>query len=137
LPFADHLVDISLSIALAGGLPDSYADERTLSTDLSEQVAALAGAVKTSKLTARLEVKTSAAAANAFAALPNIQCFSSIFSRKMFRKIVFISVELFSKSCSLRQIDQHAPYWLLIEADSLISKKERKRTGSSPTVNRD
>jgi hypothetical protein len=120
---ADHLVDISLSIALAGGLPDSYADARTLSTGISEHVAALAGAVKTSKLTARLEVNTSAAAANAFAAFPKIQCFSSIFSRKKFRKIVFISVELFSKSCSLRQIDQYAPYWLLIEADSLRIKK--------------
>ena len=55
----------------------------------------------------------------------------------MFRKIVFISVELFSKSCSLRQIDQYAPYWLLIEADSLMSKKERKRVGSLQTVSRD
>ena len=36
----------------------------------------------------------------------------------MIRKIVFISVELFSKSVKMRQKDQTAPYWLLIEADS-------------------
>jgi hypothetical protein len=99
---------MSLSTAFKGGLADSYADARTLSTGISEHSAALAGAVKTSKLTATLDVSTSAAAANALAALPKIQCFSSIFFRKMIRKIVFISVALFSKSRSVRQKDQDA-----------------------------
>lgn len=44
---------------------------------------------------------------------------------KLSRKIVFISVELFSKSYSLRQKDQLAPGWLLIEADSFcVGEKE-------------
>jgi hypothetical protein len=94
---------MSSSTALAGGLEDSDLDARTLSTGISVQGAALAGAVKTSRLTARPDVNTSAAAANAFAALPKIECFSSIFFGKMIRKIVFISVEHFSKSCKQTQ----------------------------------
>jgi hypothetical protein len=88
---------MSPSTALPGGLTDSDLDARTLSTGTSVQAAALAGAVKTSRLTARPEVSTSAAAANAFAAFPKIEC-SSIFFEKKIRKIVFISVELLSKS---------------------------------------
>ena len=97
---------MSLSIALAGGLPVSKVDAQMVSTGISEHVAALAGAVKTSKLAARLADNTSAAAANALAAFPKFHCFSSNFSRKIYRKIVFISVELFSKSCSQSQKDQ-------------------------------
>ena len=81
-------------------------------------VAALAGTVNIFSPKTIVDVNTSAAAANALAALPKIECFSSIFFRKMIRKIVFISVELFSKSVKMRQKDQTAPYWLLIEADS-------------------
>jgi hypothetical protein len=98
---------MSLSSARAGGLTDSDLDARTLSTGISLQAAALAGAVKTSRLAARPEVNTSAAAANAFAAFPKIKSFSSNFFRKMIQKIVFISVELFSKSCKQRQNVQH------------------------------
>ena len=90
-----------------------------LSTGISVHgVAALAGAAEILRPRTTADVNTSAAAANAFAARPKIECFSSIFFRKMVRKIVFISVELFSKSDNMRQKDQAAPYWLFLEANS-------------------
>jgi hypothetical protein len=100
-----------LSIAFEGVLPSSKVDALTLSIGASEHpAAASAGATKTLKLAARPDANISAAAAIGMALL-KIDCFPSIFFRKMSKKIVFISLELFSKSYNLRQKDQcpHLP----------------------------